>query len=104
MSEYQKYLDCEHIWFPKTNWDVAPQTCNRCGIDVLDWKWVQKIAPIEAQRDELLVACEALLDEMAEADKDWCLLCERATGHDDWCACTIAKAAIANVKETNASN
>ena len=60
MSEYQKYLDCEHIWFPKTNWDVAPQTCNRCGIDVLDWKWVQKIAPIEAQRDEAVAACKHL--------------------------------------------
>ena len=48
--------------------------------------------------DELLAACEGLMDEMAEADKDWCLLCERATGHDDRCACTIAKAAIANVK------
>jgi len=87
--------ECKHEYVRNTSsWVSVCKHCSRTWNNIT-------IDTLEAQRDELLAACEALLDKMAEADKDWCLLCERATGHDDWCACAIAKAAIANVKGGN---
>ena len=58
MTEYQKYLDCEHIWCLITDDDVQPQTCTRCGISTDAWYWVQKYHALEAQRDEAVAACE----------------------------------------------
>ena len=59
MSKYQKYLDCEHIWNLTPIRSGEPQNCNKCGVSYGAWRWIQKIAALEAQRDELLAACEA---------------------------------------------
>jgi len=88
MSEYQKYLDCEHEWnevlFQLTE-------CDKCGVRLLDWGYILEIATLEAQQDDLLAACELAKGSLLG-------IC---VTHPHLC-CTITieilKAAIARVK------
>ena len=69
MSEYQKYLDCEHIWCLMTDEDVQPQSCTRCGISTDAWCWVQKYVALEGQRDELLAVGQKLCREVERTNE-----------------------------------
>jgi len=88
MSEYQKYLDCEHRW----GWGMSVPFCRCCELDHAEWEWIQKCAALEAQRDELLVACEGLLRDVEHEADSLDAVC------DNWLTVKVARAAITNAK------
>jgi len=74
VSKYQKYLDCEHEWV--SEFTKATQ-CQNCKMLYRERHLIQDIAELEAQLDEAVNVCEAVmmfleLDATIEyADKIW---------------------------------
>ena len=86
MSEFQKILDCEHD-FDEIG---GIRDCMKCGISEHSLNWVHVIVNLEAQRDELLAACELVMYHSEDYQPD--CTCE---------VCVAVRTAIANVKENN---
>jgi len=62
MSEYEQYLSCEHDWSSgPRQWPVICFNCNQTKSDI---EWMTKVADLEAQRDELLAACEVAKERL----------------------------------------
>ena len=77
---------------PRLRYGIRP----RIGLE-----WVKMLAEMEAQRDECVAACEALIIWMTHQTDNFdaqCPLCKQDTSHEPDCPYSKAKAAIARAK------